>query len=58
MHVILSIACFVVAMITELIKIVQYIWIIKISKPIQASLMKLGVYTGGNVLNMHVIFFR
>ena len=56
MHDILFIACFVVAMITELIKIVQNIWITEISKTIQASLMKLGMYTGGNVLIMHVIF--
>ena len=56
MHVNLSIACFVVAMITELIKKVQNIWITEISKTNQASLMKLGMYTGGNVLIMHVIF--
>ena len=27
-------------------------------KTIQASLMKLGLWTGGSVLIMHVIFFR
>ena len=39
-------------------QIVQKILITEISKTIQASLMKLGIYTDGNVLIMHVIFFR